>query len=413
VKKVVIILSVVFIQVTGFCQKENINLSGIVKDSADNSPIANTSIKLIKTNLATQSDNKGEFFISISQLPVLILFTHLGYYDSLVNFSDTFKKCIEIKLRKKVGVLPVLTVTTPKAVSITKDQPLYIKDYEFSDSNIIVFAYRDFMLSKACICLLNLNGDTICSVRLKSSGNLYKDCLGFNHLLNKSIAWQIFSDSGIVNFIYPTDIEKFEEAFKPLVAELNNKFFYQKYYCNNQLLQYYYYDKISNITEELKVISNKENLFMLRDKARIVMGSDDPEIQERFENLAFYKPVFAPLVKIHDTICIFNYADSVIEFYSDSCKLFRQLAISFHNNRFWKREIYVDDAKGKVYALFRKNGISTLKEIDLKTGQLKNSIVIPEFPFVEKIKVYNDNVFFLYSERGEQSDYKRLYKMKI
>jgi len=269
------------------------------------------------------------------------------------------------------------------------------------------------MLSKPLLCLLNLDGDTICTIRIKDPEELYKDCFGNNHLVTKSTAWQLFIDSNTVNFIYPSDIDKFNEVLKPVIAENNNKLFYQHYYFNNQLLQYYFYDKSVRKTEELKVIMDEKKLFLLRDRERIIVGSDDPETQARFEDLAFYQPLCAPLVKINDTICIFNYVDSVIEFYSDSCRLIKETPISFHNNRFWKRGIYVDDAKGKVYALFRKNGISTLKEISLKTGGLESSIVIPEFPFIEKIKVYNDNVYFLYTEHNEMNEFKKLYKMKI
>jgi len=116
---------------------------------------------------------------------------------------------------------------------------------------------------------------------------------------------------------------------------------------------------------------------------------------------------------VHDTICIFNYADSQIEFYSDSCKLITKVSISFHNDPNWKREIYVDDITGKVFAMFRKNGISALKEIDLNTGDLKNSTVIPDFPFVEKIKVHNNNIYFLYTERSDPGEFKKLYRLKI
>ena len=72
-----------------------------------------------------------------------------------------------------------------------------------------------------------------------------------------------------------------------------------------------------------------------------------------------------------------------------------------------------DEVKEKVYTLFRKDGISTIQEINLKTGELANSSVIPELPFIDKIKINNDNIYFLYTEHNEQSNYKKLYRMKI
>ena len=93
--------------------------------------------------------------------------------------------------------------------------------------------------------------------------------------------------------------------------------------------------------------------------------------------------------------------------------MIQEIPISFHNNKYWNREIFVDDVKGKVYTLFRKDGISTIQEINMKTGELANSVVIPELPFIDKIKIINNNIYFLYTEHNEQSDYQKLYKMKI
>lgn len=394
-------------------QETGFYLHGNVSDSATDAVIENVSVKIVETGAAVISDGKGNFSIWISNIPSTVCITHLNYFSKNIRIDAKENTDQKILLLGKIATLPQLSVTTNKPINITKEQPLYIKDYEFCNDKIIVLAYKDKMLSRACVSLLNLNGDTICSVRIKDSRNLYRDCFGESHLLTKTTAWQIFIDSTFVDFIYPIDAEKFEETFSPVVAELNNKFFYQKYYYNNQILQYYFYDKSAKKSEELKVIGNEENLYMMRDRARIVMDSDDPAIQEQFEDLVFYKPVFAPLVKVHDTICIFNYADSLIEFYSDSCRLIKEVAISFHNDPNWKREIFVDDITGKVFALFRKNGISALKEINLKTGELKNSIVIPDFPFVEKIKIHNDNIYFLYTERTDPKELKKLYRLKI
>ena len=71
-----------------------------------------------------------------------------------------------------------------------------------------------------------------------------------------------------------------------------------------------------------------------------------------------------------------------------------------------------DEVKNKVYALFIKSGITTLREIDLKSGELTRSIAIPNFAFVQNIKVRDDVVYFLYKERINE-EYKQLYKLAL
>ena len=296
---------------------------------------------------------------------------------------------------------------------MNEGQPLYIKDYEFSDDKIIALAYNCKTYPKAFIYIMKQNGDTLCSARLKNSGKLFKDCFKKNHFITNSTVWQLLADSSLVSMVHPEDIEKFNDEMLPLITELNDNYFFKQYYYHDQLLQYYYYDKKAAKSKELKVIMDKSKLFMLRDRERIIDGSTDPAVQERFEDIAFYKPVFAPLIKLHDTLCIFDFTNSKIEFYSDSVSMIQEIPISFHNNKYWKREIFVDDVKGKDYTLFRKDGISTIQEINMKTGELANSVVIPELPFIDKIKIINNNIYFLYTEHNEQSDYQKLYKMKI
>jgi hypothetical protein len=412
-KKIIYIQILLFVQVICFGQQKSFSIKGIIYDSATHKPIPNVSIRTNETDIAVQSNSLGYFSLSVEKIPAVLFFSHLGFKSKTIDISSLSNTYLEIILQEKITELSEVSVTINKPKPLTEGQPLYIKDFDFINDTLFVLAYKQKMFSKAYLVMMDLNGDTICSVHIKEPKSLYKNCLDNNYIITKSFASQIIIDSNTIHFLDPEDVEKFEEMFQPIVEELNNKFFFQKYYYNDQLLQYYYYDKHTRKSKELQIIANEQNLFMMRDRSRIIVGSDDPEIQERFEDLAFYQPVFAPLVKINDTICIFNYADSQIEFYSDSCLLIREIPVFFQNDHFWRREIFVDDVKGKVYALFRKEGISTLKEIDLRNGTLKNSVVIPEFPFIEKIKVHDDNVYFLYTEHGFDEEYKRLYKMKI
>jgi len=66
----------------------------------------------------------------------------------------------------------------------------------------------------------------------------------------------------------------------------------------------------------------------------------------------------------------------------------------------------------KVYTRFRQDGITSLREIDLKSGALINNITIPEFVHIENIRINNNIIYFLYKEKINQ-EYKQLYRMAI
>ena len=408
----ILLILLLFHEIT-FSQQKGFYLKANVKDSTTSDAVANASVVINGTTNATLTDNKGNFSLWIDKTPSILKISHLGYQEKFIKIESHATNNLNIVLSKKINLLRELSVNINKPIPLNEGQPLYIKDYEFSGDKIIALAYNFKTYPKAFLYIMNQNGDTLCSAKLKNSGKLYKDCFKNNHFITNSTVWQLLADSSLVSMVHPEDIETFNDEILPLITELNGNYFFEKYYYHDQLLQYYYYDKKVAKLKELKVIMDKSKLFMLRDRERIIDGSSDPAVQERFEDLAFYKPVFAPLIKLHDTICIFDFTNSKIEFYSDSVSMIKEIPISFHNNKYWKREIFLDDVKEKVYTLFRKDGISTIQEINLKTGELANSSVIPELPFIDKIKINNDNIYFLYTEHNEQSNYKKLYRMKI
>jgi hypothetical protein len=56
-----------------------IKVSGVVLDSLTHLPISDLSILDVKNNKGTITNENGEFEISVSGLPVNILFSHISY----------------------------------------------------------------------------------------------------------------------------------------------------------------------------------------------------------------------------------------------------------------------------------------------------------------------------------------------
>jgi len=73
---------------------------------------------------------------------------------------------------------------------------------------------------------------------------------------------------------------------------------------------------------------------------------------------------------------------------------------------------YADEITGKAYSLFKINGISKLCEISLETGEIINENIIPNFKYIENIKVRNGFVYFLY-RINSPLELMKLYKMEI
>ncbi|MFH0866921.1 MAG: carboxypeptidase-like regulatory domain-containing protein [Bacteroidota bacterium] len=393
-------------------QQDFYTIKGVVRDSSLSNHISSASIMCADNSEVAVSDKNGFFKISVTSFPCKLSVSHLGYFNKEIIVSS-FSQKAEILLQGKINELPELSVTNVKPLPITKDEPLYITDYEFVNDKILALAYRNKMLSQARLYVLTSEGDTVFSVPVKKPDQLYSDCFDNRYFISKSEAFQLSIDTGNIEFLYPYPSDEFIMLFDLLAEAKADKMYLKKYSLHDQMLEYLEYDKEAKTYSELITVKNENNARMLNDRARIICSSDDPETQARFEDMAFYKPVFAPLININDTLFLFNFEDSWMGFFDDSCKLVKKIPIVFHLDKNWKREIYFDESSGKAYAMFRKSGISTLKEIDIETGELINSVQIPDLPFVDNIKINNGKLYFLYTDHSRSEELRMLYSMKM
>ena len=121
--------------------------------------------------------------------------------------------------------------------------------------------------------------------------------------------------------------------------------------------------------------------------------------------------MIAPFNNLNDTICIFNTAVDSLELYSETGKIIKKVAASFLADKNYKSIIRDQEAK-KLYALYKCNNIYSLSLININTGTTKSKISIPNYPFIENIKVSKDEIFFLY-KKNINEEYKQLYKMPL
>ena len=102
-----------------------------------------------------------------------------------------------------------------------------------------------------------------------------------------------------------------------------------------------------------------------------------------------------------------------MEFYDINGSFSYKLAIKTDkvNDGRWTGDVIVDDMTGKVFTTFVFNGRYNLYEIDLNTGMLKRRVTLFH-PFPEKVRVYNDFVYYLYDVSADP-DNKMLYRQKF
>ncbi len=389
-------------------------ITGYIINKKTNTPISGAHVIVKEKQKVSVSDKNGYYSIILYKENVELVFSHTQYENQNILIRKAKDQRIDIVMEEKINMLPEAVVGVRKPVNLVAKKLYDVTDYEFINNNLLLFAYRYKEKINPWLVIINNFGDTICTQHIDVEGTFYKDCTDNIHLITKQKAYQIHYDSTKIKLLYPVSPKEFKEALSPCIAEMNNKYYLKQYYYNNQVLTYYIGNPEDTTISELRIIADEVGLRMLADRDRFhAMGAKAPtEADLRFEEMCFFDPIFAPLVKIKDRICIFNYVDSLMEFYNEKGELINEITMNFHNKPHWKEELYVDNAMAKVYTLFKKNGVSTLYEINLNTGKLGKSIVIPSFIFVDKIKVNNNHIYFLY-RKTDILDLMKLYKYKI
>jgi 6-phosphogluconolactonase (cycloisomerase 2 family) len=108
------------------------------------------------------------------------------------------------------------------------------------------------------------------------------------------------------------------------------------------------------------------------------------------------------LYRIGDFICIFDIPMKQLEFYDIDGNFSFKLKINIEliKEGKWTCDILLDETQSIVYTTFQKSTGTTLYRIDLNTGDL-HKILTTIHPYPQKISIYKDQVYYLYSRMGD------------
>ncbi len=394
-----------------FSQKEFI--SGTVYDSITNRPIKNVNIKIIGEKRGVITDSRGYFSLKVNEFPVKLSITHVSYSPKTKQLNNSPKNLL-IPLQVKTMSINQINISAKnKIIELTKKYYFDINDFEFRSDTIVLITYDWLKKQNPWIVLLKSSGDTIAKKHIFYDGIFYKDCLDNLYIINENNAYRIYIHNTKIIVGERISAKKFKESMNPCIDELNGKLYLKQYTYDEQVLSYFIADTSTKNIDKFKIIADKTTIRRLYDKERFYsMGTAPTDADLRFEKMCFFAPVFAPLIVINDTVCIFNFVNDKIEYLNNKLKSIGETEINFHKNKTWKHKIIVDKKTGNVFTIFRKNGITTVKQIDKKNGKIVKSIKIPKYHWISNIKIYDNTIYFLY-KKTSNLELTRLFKLKM
>ena len=421
---VLLVISVQFVlSPTASAQNsEVLNINVIVSDSTGK-VLKDVAIYNSKQNLIGITDNFGTTTIS-AHLGDAVVFSHISYEQKTVKISN---ENMLVVLNAKTNILPEAEIVENAPHLAYKNKEVWIVDYIVGRVGITAITTTG---KTSHLLHLGFEQDTLSIRQIDTKyENLFRDVFGNIHLLGPDSAYQVYSDRETMHLLYGVMREKFDKTFAPIAALTDSILVTKQAFYYGQEWAFFKVNRNTRKTELLCDVYG-ESLEMAknwdRDNIRLLRLQEETseyrsEVVENIYKKLMLKELYVPAFNLNNCIYIFDFQKDAIYKYNNLGDYLDRTEIAFHRgfrnsiNKHWDNHIIYDEATNECYAQFTKNGIVTLKKINLKTGNIDASYTLDSHVFPENIQVYNGTVYYKFIDVRQVNgrDCRSLYKMQL
>lgn len=388
-------------------------------------PVKNASVQIDIHNARTNSH--GFFIIKNGNFPAQITVKSNQYADftDILLFPERWKDTMKLHvvMISKETQLEEVTINGANKFWVYPRKQANVLDFKIEeDGNILLCCsdeHRYFLRH------LNEMGDKVYETSIrKHPKQIRQDCGGKFHLVytdsiyETSIVGQsvgIFSPSPYYKSIGILDNCSYSDDTSIIIRSYMNQKQYLEYQLitkktktskllyvsqdrqKNRQLKDYQRENKQTVTEILKE-SNANHSDQLSNRDDELRKARERWSTQQFYDLIILKPVYAPLFELNDSLIIFDHAnDSAVVFTKSGVRV-RSFPIAYHYFRGWKSELIPNIEKTQVYARFERDGITSLRKINLITGKTEEVVKIKDHIYPEHIQIRKDFIYYVYKD---------------
>ncbi len=432
---VLLVISILFAlsPITIFAQNDKVlNVNVIVSDTTGKT-LKDVAIYNSKQKLIGITDNFGTTTIT-AHLGDAVMFSHISYEQKTVKISD---ENMIVVLQAKTNMLPEAEIVENAPHLAYKNKEVWIVDYIVGNEGITAITTTG---KNSHLLHLSFEQDTLSIRQIDTKyESLFRDVFGNIHLVGPDSTYQVYSDGEKMHLLYGVMREKFDKTFAPIAALTDSILVTKQAFYYGQEWAFFKVNRNTRKTELLCDIYG-ESLEMAKNWDR------DNNRQIRSQNIdtsLFYNPVegpeyrsevvdniykklmlkelYVPVFNVNNHIYIFDFQKDAIYKYNNLGDYVDRVEIAFYRgfrnsiNKNWDNKIIFDAAQNECYAQFTKDGIVTLKKINLKNGNIDASYTLDSHVFPENIQIYNGTVYYKFIDVRQVNgrDCRSLYKMQL
>ena len=400
-------------------------------------PIPDVKVKIGEQVIGT--NRNGEFQIKIHyELELSVEFSHVGFKSYSQRLTDKIvkKKIVgdtlywnNIFLLEKT--LVGMTVLSHKVDTVFGSTRYSVEDYSFlPEEKLLLLAYEKTLDKQAQLLLTDSKQALIDTYTIPSRAlHLYRDYAANNYVVCEDKIYRINIRGEQIHLLSISD-EDYYGFHHRVIDTIGDKYYYSNYNELYPAVKFYVTERNDSTHTELYEVKDDFMMELYRAQYKYVSGRDklwayrkeqatgiDKEIwigANSFTHDILYKPVYAPLFIINDTVLIFDqYKNKILKFdeYNDSAGVYFMNYHQAPKGEEWEQPVIKDKLEELIYAIYNGGGYTYVRQIKYRTGLIGKTTKL-KFRFIENIKIEKGYVYYIY--RPFESSQKRfLYKEKL
>ncbi len=372
----------VCLMLLGQGQAQSQQITGYVYDIETQKPLSGVNIFIGGTEPGTATNFDGFFKLKITKFPVFLFFSHVGYELNKAELKTPGISDLKIYLKPEIRQIGEVTISGERIMNLIKGDTLNIVDYEIANEQILMIANTHKHLNEQRLYLTTLSGEIISSKKTYGAGHLVKAALN-EHLFQQKTSRK----SNSTFHIAPGD------TVSRLVKTVSDPY------------GDFRYVRPIDFLESIPLTPAAE--FLIKD--------------------SYERCVTAPVIQRKNDIAIFDFFGNTIDFFNADGSLLKSVPIKFHLREYtellvirrtdidmdnFSQRILYDEKADRIYALWhlRSTGRYSLKEINPENGEIVRVVEVPDYPFIDRMRIHGNTLFFLYTEKAYPF-YRSLYRM--
>ncbi|MBK9175583.1 MAG: carboxypeptidase-like regulatory domain-containing protein [Flavobacteriales bacterium] len=399
-------------------------IRGQVLDARGDQPLVGAHV--VAGEVVAYTDAQGCFDMRVLARKAFIRVSHVGFEElrRTVVASGPERERTVLRLKPKAVELPTMEVRVSRPEVVFERKDLHVGDYVVNSEGLWVLAYhkrqlglRQGMAGQTIwhgprLHLLDTGFVELASGSIPSTAcAIVRDHAGRPVVKAEDSAWMI-ERHGQDMSIGRIDAYTYQHAVLPWTDSLPGLLLGNTWTYEYPAFEHVAYHANTERQEVICQVVDPFWMSIFRGSYKYMSGRSkvlamdlamehgtDPETIAGFmvgiDADLRYKPPYAPLFVVRDTLCVFDHHKERIRRFNRQLQPIDEIAITYQRDRDWDRNLVQDRATGAVYARYARGSHTWLQHVDPVTGTM-GAITRLTHPWPTDIQVHDGHVYYVY-----------------